>query len=92
MVIVTVLINPLLPPQVPILYGLPQTHDQLVPSYLVGLPIFSAMIISIFNFMISPKFKDIYSKKVLLVVSILCLVLAIVASFKVIFLVGSFNI
>lgn len=79
----------ILPPQIPLYYGLPQTIEQIAPSILILLPSFISIFITILNTLLSIKIHDNYLGRTLAFASITVAVLATVTTFKIIFLVGS---
>jgi hypothetical protein len=78
-----------LPPQVPLLYGLAEGEEQLVPRILLTLPSLAAIIITSINFGLSFLVKDAFIKKILLATPIVVTFLATITCLKIIFLVGS---
>lgn len=79
----------ILPTEIPLFYGLPQTNEQLAPSLLIVLPSALSIIITIANALISIKVDNNYLKRALAFSSISVSVLAIITTYKIIFLVGS---
>lgn len=79
----------ILPPQIPLYYGLPQTVGQLAPSYLIILPSLLAIVMTIINIILSINSHSSHIKKTLAFASILISVLATITTFKIIFLVGA---
>lgn len=79
----------ILPPEVPLLFGLPQTEEQIVPSFLVSLPNAVALIITFLNALLAIYLDDAYLKRVLSFVSLAITILSLIATSKIIFLVGS---
>ncbi len=79
----------ILPPEVPLFYGLPQTTEQLVPSLFVAIPSLVSIILTVINVLISINVEGVYLKKTLAFTTLLISILAAIASLKIIFLVGS---
>lgn len=79
----------ILPPEIPLYYGLPQTTDQIAPSLLIILPSGISIIVTLLNAICSTKTQDNYLKKALAFTSIAVSILAIITTYKIIFLVGS---
>jgi hypothetical protein len=79
----------ILPPEIPLLFGLPQTTEQLTPSIYIILPAITALIISFLNSLIAINLDGQYIKKTLAFSTALISILSLVATFKIIFLVGS---
>lgn len=80
----------ILPPIVPMFFGLPQTEEQLVPSILIGLPQIVSIVFILINTLISINIDGQYIKKMLAFTSLSLTILSTVATLKVIFLVGTF--
>lgn len=79
-----------LPPQVPLFYGQAEGETQLAPWWMLTLPSFTSVSISLLNFILAVFVSDEFLKKVLLVTSVACAFFAIITTVKIIFLVGSF--
>ncbi|MDP3917757.1 MAG: hypothetical protein Q8Q30_01110 [Candidatus Woesebacteria bacterium] len=80
----------ILPPEIPLYYGLPKNEDQLAKSIYIILPALISILITITNTVLSIISTSIYLKKTLAFASISITILSIVATYKIIFLVGSF--
>ena len=78
-----------LPPEIPLFYGLPKNSEQLAPSILIIVPASVSLIITVFNAIIATKIEGQYLKKALAFASISVTLLSVVATYKIIFLVGS---
>ena len=79
-----------LPPEIPLYYGLPKNEDQLANSIYIILPALISILVTIINAVLSVISNSVYLKKTLAFASILVTILSIVATYKIIFLVGSF--
>ena len=79
-----------LPPQVPLYYGLPVGEEQLSSSLSLVVPGIVSLLILVINFILVKITKDDFLKKVLAVVALIASFFAIITTFKIIFLVGSF--
>jgi hypothetical protein len=79
-----------LPPQIPLLYGLAEGEEQLVPRLLLTLPNLAALVITLINVGVALINNDLFLKKILVVAAIAATLLASITSFKIFFLVGSF--
>lgn len=92
--IITILIGLIakfiIPPEIPLYYGLPQTSEQLAPAILIITPSLFSLLITIINAVLSMYIESDYLKKTLVLSSIFISILAVIATFKIIFLVGSF--
>lgn len=80
----------ILPPEIPLFYGLPQNSEQLAPSILIILPSIVSALIIVLNILISIKSSDVYIKKTLVFASILVTLLSTVTTYKILFLVSLF--
>jgi len=79
-----------LPPQVPLYYGLPVGEEQLSSSLNLVVPGGVSLLILIVNFILIKFTKEDFLKKVLAVIALIASLFAIITTFKIIFLVGSF--
>ncbi|MDP3994591.1 MAG: hypothetical protein Q8P91_02075 [bacterium] len=79
-----------LPPQVPLYYGLPVGEEQLSSSLNLIVPGIVSLLILAVNFTLVKIAKEDFIKKVLAVVALIASFFAIITTFKIIFLVGSF--
>lgn len=79
-----------LPPEVPLLYGLPYGEDQLVKKDLLLIPLSISTVILILNCLLIKITKDNFSQKALLYLIIATSLLGIVTVVKIAFLVGGF--
>lgn len=90
MVGVGLLAKLILPPEIPLFFGLPQTSEQLASSTYIILPATMSFCISILNSTIAVLLNNSYLKRVLAFATILVTILSLIATFKIIFLVGSY--
>lgn len=79
-----------LPPQIPLYYGLPVGEEQLSSSLNLVVPGAVSLLILVINFILVKFTKEDFLKKVLAVVALTASFFAIITTFKIIFLVGSF--
>lgn len=79
----------ILPPQIPLFYGLPKNNEQLAQSLFIVIPSLISLLITIINAIISINIDGIYLKKALAFASISVCLLSVIATYKIIFLVGS---
>jgi len=79
----------LLPPEIPLFYGLPKTNEQLATSIFIILPSSISLLMTFINSIISINVESQYLKKTLAFTSIAITILNIIATYKIIFLVGS---
>lgn len=78
-----------LPPEIPLFYGLPKNSEQLAPSLFIVIPSLISLLIAVINAVISINIDGIYLKKALAFASISVCLLSVIATYKIIFLVGS---
>lgn len=90
LVLLVVLLKNKLPPQIPLLYGLPEGEEQLVPRLMLVLPNTLAAGIILINIGLTFVTKDMFTRKLLLLVPIVATFLAVITTLKIFFLVGSF--
>lgn len=90
MILIGLFSNFILPPEIPVYFGLPQTSEQLAPRILIILPFILGLIISLTNCLIAIKISNNYLKKALGFATFSISILAFIASIKIIFLVGLF--
>jgi hypothetical protein len=79
-----------LPPEVPILYGLSGGENELTPTYGLAFPGLSALVLTLVNTAVVGLSKNTFLKQLLVFTSIAITVFSLVATYKVISLVGSF--
>ena len=79
----------ILPPQIPLYYGLPQSSEQIVPASYLFLPSFMSLVFTILNAYVSIFVDNTYLKKVFAFSSILISILTAVTTLKIVFLVGN---
>lgn len=89
-VLVVLLVQRFLPPQVPLFYGAPASEKQLTSSLGLIIPSLASIIISVFNVSLTFLAKDIFIKKTLVLTTFLISIFAAITTVKIIFLVGSF--
>lgn len=83
------LANFILPPQIPLFYGLPSSEQQLTPSLYIILPSIIAFVITLLNAYLSLSVDNIYLRKILAYSTIAVSFLAAITTLKIIFLVGN---
>ena len=79
----------ILPPEIPLFYGLPKNEDQLAPAIYLFLPSLISIFITIANMVIATAINSNYLKRTLAFASISITILSIIATYKIVFLVGS---
>lgn len=82
--------NKILPPEVPLFYGLPQGQEQLASSNFLIFPSIISIVITIINISLALVVRDNFLKKALIVAGIFSVLFPLATTLKIIFLVGSF--
>lgn len=88
--ILVLILQGLLPPEIPLYYGLPKGQDQLASTISLTVPSLISIFIAILNFVISLFVKDDFMHKMLIFTTYTCLFLSAITTIKIIFLVGNF--
>jgi len=78
----------ILPPEIPLFYGLPQNQEQITKSFYLFLPSGISLVLTVINTYISLSINNIYLKKILAMATFLLTILSTVTLIKIIFLVG----
>jgi len=78
----------MLPPEIPLLYGLPEGNDQLVKSWAIVIPNLTSLIIMFVNSILAMRTKDEYLKKVVILTGFTATFFAIITVLKIFFLIG----
>mgnify|MGYP000986553723 CR=1 FL=1 len=86
----TFLIQNLLPPEIPLYYGLAEGQEQIAKSIFLFVPNSISLLILIINSAIASYIKQDYYKKILIVAGLISTFFASITVFKIVFLVGSF--
>ncbi len=80
----------ILPPEVPLFYGLPQGQDQIADSLLLIIPSIVSVVIIVTNSFLAYITKDSFIKKSLILAGVLSVLFPLATTLKIIFLIGSF--
>lgn len=88
-ILLSLLAQPILPPQIPLFYGLPEGEGQLAPALALALPGTFSFFILIVNLAVIKIIKDDFLRKILAVAAFTVSVFAIITTAKIIFLVGN---
>lgn len=83
------LLHSLLPPEVPLYYGMPEGEDQLASSWILGLPSFLSFIILLTNIGIASLTENDFLKRTLILVGIAVTFFSAITSIKIFLLVGT---
>lgn len=79
----------ILPPQIPLFYGLPQGSAQTTTPIWILLPSVIGLVINLINSYLSIVISDIYLKKTLAIASLAVSILALITTVKIVMLVGN---
>lgn len=79
-----------LPPEVPLFYGLPQGEEQLASSLALILPATVSICLILINIFLSNFFKEGFLKKSLIISGVFSVLFPLATTAKIVFLVGSF--
>lgn len=88
-IIIGIIAQIILPPEIPLNYGLPQTKDQLSKSIFITIPSLVSLFLTASNIFLSIKLTDSYLKKTLAFTSLSVSILSFITTYKIIFLVSS---
>lgn len=80
----------ILPPQIPLFYGLPVGETQLTPYWGFLIAPAASLVISAINIFISSQITDSFYKKVLIISAFFISILVAITTVRIIFLVGFF--
>lgn len=89
-ILAVVLAQGVLPPQIPLFYGLAEGEGQLAPKLFLLIPSFAASLVLVVNSLLSSLFTEEFIKKALLVASVATTFFAAITTLKIMLLVGSF--
>ena len=78
----------ILPPEIPLLYGLPEGEEQLVSNWAITVPNLAALVIMFINSIFAIYTKDEYIKKIIVIAGFVVSFFAIITVIKIFFLVG----
>src|SRR3989304_7519833 len=80
----------ILPPQVPLFYGLTETEERLASSWMLILPPIVSFLILLINASLSLFVEEEFTKKILVAASLAATLFSTITTLKIILLVGSF--
>jgi hypothetical protein len=89
-ILIVLLLQKFFPPQVPLLYGLPEGEAQLVSSLSLTIPSLVSLLVIAINIFISYLLKEEFFKKVLIITAIGLTIFSTTTTIKIILLVISF--
>ncbi len=90
MIVIVLLSQRWLPPQVPLFYGKPSGDEQLASSLALTLPSIVSLLILLIDVAFAVVLKDEFLRKTLILAAIVTTFFAAITTIKIIFLVGSF--
>lgn len=88
-IITVLLIQNLLPPEIPLFYGLAEGQEQITNSIFLFIPNGVSLAILLVNLIVASASKQEYYKKILVVAGLIVTFFATITVLKIIFLVGS---
>ncbi len=86
-ILIVILVSGLLPPQVPLFYGLPESEEQLAPTLGLIIPGVIALAICGINVLTAMFLEDEFLKKTLVASSFVAAFFATVTTLKIIWLI-----
>jgi len=89
MILLAILSIFVLPPEIPLLYGLPEGNDQLVKSWAITVPNLVAFILMFINTIFAINTKDEYIRKIIILAGFTATFFATITVIKIFFLVGN---
>ena len=87
---IVLMVLSILPPQVPLFYGLPETEERLAPSWMLIAPSAVSFLILLVNASLSLFVEDEFPKKILVAASLATALFSTITTLKIISLVGNF--
>ncbi|SRR3989339_94006 len=87
-IIFGLLVQKLLPPQIPVFYGFPQGEAQLSPPIGILIPSALSLVFILINLILIKVVKDEFIKKTLIIAGLATAVFAGITVIKIFFLVG----
>lgn len=88
--LIVVISQRFLPPQVPLFYGLAEGEGQMAPSFALAVPSLVSILIIALNISVSFSTKDVFLKRTLILAAVVATIFSVVTTIKIILLVGSF--
>lgn len=81
----------LIPPEVPLFYGLPEGNTQVANSEELIIPSMISLLVILTNISVSSILQNDYLKRVLIIVSIIITLLSLITTLEILYLVGNFR-
>jgi hypothetical protein len=88
--LLTLLSQFILPPEIPLFYGMPYGNLQIARSIYILIPPILAVVLTLVNCLIALKIDSHFFKKTLIITAFSLNILSAITVIKIIFLVGSF--
>ncbi len=89
-ILLVLIFQKILPPQIPLFYGLPRGEQQLAKTQALVIPSLLSLTVIIVNYTLSLFIDDDFIKKALVFTSIVSVFFSTITTIKIFFLVGSF--
>ncbi len=90
LIAIILILSGFLPPVVPLFYGRPVGETQLVTSYLLVIAPGVSLVVSGVNLLISMWVKDVFTKRILAITTLVVSLITVITVVKIILLVGFF--
>jgi hypothetical protein len=89
-ILIVLLLQRFFPPQVPLLYGLPEGESQLVSSLSLAIPSLISLLVIAVNIFISYLLEEEFFKKILIITAIGLTIFSTTTTIKIVLLIISF--
>jgi len=89
-ILIILAIQKILPPKIPLFYGLPEGEEQLTAPLSLIIPNLISFSIILIDIIFSFNIKDIFYKKIIIISGVLATLFSCVTVAKIIFLVSNF--
>lgn len=89
-ILILLLKNNYLPPEIPLFYGLAEGQEQLTPSSFLIIPLVASSLFLVFNIIIGALIKNEFLRRTLIASGISLVALSLISTLKIVFLVGTF--
>jgi len=89
-IILVLSLRGILPPQIPLFYGLPESTSQLASNWYLPIPSLLSLLIIGVNILLAKNIENDFVKKILISTSIAATFFSLITTVKIIFLVGNF--
>lgn len=86
-IVIVLVLQTFLPPQIPLFYGLPEGEEQLTSSLILIIPSSVSLLILAANVSLSYFLKEDFLKKILVITALGITIFSLVTTIKIIFLI-----